>query len=38
MSKKYDVVSKATRINKRTGVEIPAEVFHGPYTIVGHDK
>lgn len=38
MKKKYDVVSKATRINKRTGVEIPAEVFHGPYTIVGHDK
>lgn len=38
MSKSYNVVSKATRINKRTGAEIPAEVFHGPYTIVGHDK
>lgn len=35
MSKKYDVVSKATRINKRTGVEIPAEAFYGPYMIVG---
>lgn len=32
MKKLYDVVSKATKINKITGAEIPAEVFHGPYT------
>ncbi len=38
MSKKYDVVSKATKISKITGAEIPAEVFYGPYTIVGHDE
>ena len=38
MKKLYDVVSKATKINKITGAEIPAEVFHGPYTIVGHDE
>ena len=37
MSKKYDVVSKATKISKITGAEIPAEVFYGPYTIV-HDE
>lgn len=35
---KYNVISKATKINKITGAEIPAEVFYGPYTIVGHDK
>lgn len=38
MKKLYDVVSKATKINRITGAEIPAEVFHGPYTIVGHDE
>lgn len=38
MKKLYDVVSKATKINKITGAEIPAEVFHGPYMIVGHDE
>lgn len=38
MKKLYDVVSKATKISKITGAEIPAEVFHGPYTIVGHDE
>ena len=38
MKKLYDVVSKATKISKITGAEIPAEVFYGPYTIVGHDE
>ena len=38
MKKLYDVVSKATKINKITGAEIPVEVFRGPYTIVGHDE
>ena len=38
MKKIYDVVSKATKINRITGAEIPVEVFHGPYTIVGHDE
>lgn len=36
--KKYNVVSKDTKINKITGAEIPAEVFYGPYVIVGHDE
>lgn len=38
MKKLYDVVSKATKIGKITGAENPAEVFYGPYTIVGHDE
>ena len=38
MKKLYDVVSKATKINKITGAELPTEVFHGPDTIVGHDE
>lgn len=38
MKKLYDVVSKATKINKITGAEVPVEVFRGPYTIVGHDE
>lgn len=38
MKKLYDVVSKATKINRITWAEIPVEVFHGPYTIVGHDE
>lgn len=35
---KYNVISKETKINPVTGQEIPVEVFHGPYTIVGHDE
>lgn len=38
MNKTYNVVSKATKLNNLTGEELPQETFHGPYTIVGHDK
>lgn len=34
---KYNVVSKATRINPVTGCEIPEEKFYGPYKVVGFD-
>lgn len=38
MKKTYNVVSKATKLNKLTGEELPQEMFCGPYTIAGHDK